>query len=124
MAKIYVVQGAKLRCSYGDQESSLEVPIDHRVLINGKPPANIMDHQPMLNIKPFGKCKSLANPVVAAATAANQGKLKPMPCVPVTVSPWMNGKRDTLIENFPALINKSTCMCRWCGNIEISEDGQ
>lgn len=124
MSKTYVVQGATLKCSFGDQKGSLQVPQDHRTTINGKPQANIMDYQPLQNIKPFGKCKSRANPTVAAATAANRGRLKPMPCVPATVTPWMNGKTDNLVGNFPALTNKSTCLCRWKGKIEVTEDGQ
>ena len=118
----YVVKGATLKCSQGDKESKLN-PTDHSIFIKNKPQANIMDFKPNLNIKPFGKCKSLANPTVAAATAANKGRLK-MPCVPMITMPWLNGKNDTIIDNAPALLNKSTNMCIWCGKISIKEDGQ
>ena len=124
MALSYVVEGAKLKCNFGSSDSNLQLPIHHRTKINGKSQANIMDHKAMLNIKPFGQCSSLTNPVVAAATAANQGKLQKMPCVPATVTPWMNGKTDNMIQNFHALTDKSTCMCMWCGKIEITNDGQ
>lgn len=119
----YVVKGATLKCSQGDKESKLN-PTDHSIFIKNKPQANIMDFKPNLNIKPFGKCKSLANPTVAAATAANKGRLKKMPCVPMITMPWLNGKNDTIIDNAPALLNKSTNMCIWCGKISIKEDGQ
>jgi hypothetical protein len=122
-AKSYVVKGATLKCSCGDKESKLEVT-PHRIFIKGIPQANIMDFKPMANIKPFGKCKSLANPVVAAATAANKGRLKKMPCVPAVTMPWLNGKADVMVDDAPALLNKSTNMCMWCGRISIKDDGQ
>ncbi len=94
------------------------------VYLHGENMANIMDHKPMINIKPFGQCKSLANPTVAAATAANMGKLQPMPCIPNTVSPWMNGKTDVLVKMQPALMNPCKLTCMWAGMIEITNEGQ
>lgn len=113
-----------MKCSFGDKESRLKIPKTHKMFIHGKAQGNIGDFKPNENIMPFGKCSSLANPTVAAATAANNGVLKPMPCVPATVIPWVNGKADFLIENNPALINESTNTCIWCGLIEIVKDGQ
>lgn len=120
----YVVEGATLKCSFGDKESKFKIPVTHKVFIEGKPQGNIMDFKPTVNILPFGDCSSLANPVVAAATAANNGVLKKMPCIPATVSPWVKGKDDVLIEYSPALLNESTNTCMWCGLIEIKKDGQ
>lgn len=120
----YVIQEAKLKCSFGDKESTFQVPMNHRAFIAGKPQGNIMDFKPTINIQSFGLCSSLANPVVAAATAANHGRLKKMSCVPATVTPWMNGKVDCLVGGEPAIMNNSTLICRWCGKIEVQEDGQ
>lgn len=123
MAESYVVQGARLKCSCGDQESGLQVT-DHRVSICGKPQANVDDFKPHINIAPFGMCQSLANPTVAAATAANKGRLKKMPCVPNTVTPWISSKTDVLIAERPALLSSSLLHCCWNGTISISDDGQ
>jgi hypothetical protein len=84
----------------------------------------LMDHKPIINIKPFGQCKSLANPLVAAATAANNGKLKKMPCIPNTVSPWMGAKMTVRVKGNPALLDNSKLMCMWAGVIEITNPGQ
>lgn len=124
MSDSYVVQGAKLKCSFGDQESNLQVPLDHMTYINGKAQANIMDYKSTINIQSFGMCSSLNNPVVAAATAANYGRLQKMPCIPVTVAPWIGGKMDALLGNMPSLLKSSKIMCMWCGLINISDDGQ
>lgn len=123
-AQSYVVEGATLKCSYGDRQSKLKIPAHHRVYIKDKPQANIMDYVPNLNIPPFGMCSSMANPTVAAATAANKGKLKKMPCMPVITMPWINGKTDSMVGTAPALLNKSTNMCMYCGRITIEDDGQ
>lgn len=86
--------------------------------------ANIMDHIPIANIPPFTMCTSLANPTVAAATAAALGVLTPMPCVPLIPAPWVPGSPTVLINNMPALTNTCQCMCTWGGVITITAPGQ
>ena len=86
--------------------------------------ANIMAHIPIANIPPFGVCSSLANPMVAAATAAALGVLTPMPCIPVTPAPWVPGSPTVLIGGMPALTNTCQCMCNWGGVITITMPGQ
>lgn len=88
------------------------------------PIANIMDNKPMVNIMPFGMCQSMANPQVAAATAAKLGVMTPMPCIPNTTAPWVPGAPTVLIANFPALNNSSKLMCMWGGVIQITNPGQ
>lgn len=83
-----------------------------------------MDFQPNTNIQSFGLCFSLANPVVAAATAAHLGVLTPMPCVPNTTSPWVKGEPKLLLKNFPALCQDDTLQCAWQGTISIVHCGQ
>jgi len=83
-----------------------------------------MDHIPMLNIMPFGMCSSMANPEVAAATAAALGVLTPMPCIPMTSAPWIPGVPTVLIKNNPALNNSCKAMCNWGGVIQILSPGQ
>ena len=120
---VQVVMGAMMQCSFGVAPSTLMVPPINRVLAT-TPAANIMDNKPMMNILPFGMCQSLANPTVAAATAAALGVLTPMPCIPVTAAPWVPGCPKVLIGNMPALTNDSKCMCNWGGVIQIVSPGQ
>jgi hypothetical protein len=119
-----VVMGAMMQCSFGVAPSSLVVLPANQVLCNNVPAANIMDNKPIVNIPPFGMCQSLANPMVAAATAAALGVLTPMPCVPVTAAPWAPGAPTVLVANMPALNNSSKCMCNWGGVISINFAGQ
>jgi hypothetical protein len=118
-----VCMGAMLQCSFGVAPSTLVVLPASRVL-TGTPAANIMDNKPMVNVPPFGMCQSMANPTVAAATAAALGVLTPMPCVPVTTAPWIVGAPTVLIGNMPALNNTSKLMCNWGGVIQITNPGQ
>ena len=120
----YVCKGAKLKCSMGDSESELAVIPGNGEFSGGKEMANIMDFQPLVNIMPFGQCQSLANPMVAAATAANFGKLQPMPCIPAIVDPWKPGKIDFPVRGQPALMNDCKLLCMWAGEIEIIDDKQ
>lgn len=120
----YVVAGATLSCSEGDQQSKLKMPYSHGVFTKFQPQMNIMDYVPFVNIMPFGKCHTLANPAVASATAANHGTLTPMPCTPVLTTPWIRGKDNTLVAKQPALLSVSTNTCLYCGTIQIDDDGQ
>jgi hypothetical protein len=118
-----VCMGAMLKCSFGVAPGTLMVLPLNRTLTT-TPAANIMDGKPMVNILPFGMCQSMANPMVAAATAAALGALTPMPCIPVTVAPWVPGAPTVLLGNMPALNNSSKLMCMWGGMIAINAPGQ
>ena len=116
--------GAMLQCTFGMAPSSLVVTPENKLLTSNMPAATIMDHVPMKNILPFGMCQSLANPMVASATAAALGVLTPMPCIPATSSPWVPGAPTVLVANKPALNNTSKLMCNWAGVISINFPGQ
>jgi hypothetical protein len=118
-----VCAGAMLKCSFGLAPGTLLVlPVSG--VMTGVPDATIMDNKPIVNIAPFGMCISLANPLVAAATAAALGVLVPMPCIPLTTAPWMPGSPTVLLGNLPALNNASKLMCMAGGVIEICMPGQ
>lgn len=119
-----VCMRAMMECSFGMEPSSLVVLPTNKVFTDVVPDANIMDHIPMVNIMPFGMCTSLANPTVAAATAAALGVLTPMPCIPNTPSPWVPGAPNVLLGNFPTLDNTSMLMCMWAGVIEFVTPGE
>ncbi len=103
----YVVRGAKTRCSQGSEPSRLNLPQCHGVYLREKPQLNIMDFQPMINIRPFGYCR------------AQNG-----PCTPVVLGPWQLGKDNVLIDEQNALLNKSINFCARGGEITITDDGQ
>ena len=113
-----------MQCSFGMAPSSLVVLPTNKTMAGGPPAATIMDHIPCVNIPPFGMCMSIANPMVAAATAAALGVLTPMPCLPVTSAPWAPGSPTATIGNFPALNSTSKCMCNWAGVISITSPGE
>jgi Domain of unknown function (DUF4280) len=121
---LQVCMGAMMQCSFGVAPSSLVVLPTNRVMTNMVPDANIMDHIPMVNIMPFGMCMSIANPTVAAATAAALGVLTPMPCIPATPAPWIAGAPTVLLGNFPSLDNVSQLMCLWAGVITFVDAGE
>ncbi len=118
-----VCMGAMTQCTFGLAPSTLMVIPINRVM-TGTPAANIMDNKPMANVMPFGMCQSLANPMVAAATAAALGVLVPMPCIPMTMAPWMPGAPTVMLGNMPTLNNSSKLMCMWGGVISINVPGQ
>jgi hypothetical protein len=119
-----VCMGAQMMCTFGVAPSPLVVLPVNRVFTDMVPDANIMDHIPMVNIMPFGMCMSPSNPAVAAATTAALGVLTPMPCIPVTPSPWAPGGITVNLGNFTTLDNISQLMCTWGGVITFVDAGE
>lgn len=120
---LQVTAGAAMQCSFGLAPSTLAVLPLGRVLA-GTGAASVMDHLPLVNIPPFGLCQCMANPQVAAATAAAQGVLTPMPCVPVTPAPWLPGAPTVQIGGAPALQHTSRLACAWGGVIQVVAPAQ
>jgi hypothetical protein len=118
-----VCMGAALQCSFGVAPSALVVLPTNKTLTT-TPAATIADSQPVVNVPPFGMCQSIANPSVAAATAAALGVLTPMPCLPVPTGPWVPGSPTVLIGGTPALDSTSKLICSWGGVISITSPGQ
>lgn len=119
-----VCNGASLSCSFGTAPGSLIVLPVAQTTTSSQPAASIMDHAPMVNVMPFAMCTSMANPMVAAATAAALGVLTPMPCIPVTSAPWSPGSSTVTVGGNPALNDSSQCICNWGGTITVSSAGQ
>lgn len=120
----YVCSGARMKCTMGTSPSMLTVLPTRTIMLAGKPQANISDYKPLVNIAPFGMCRSLANPTVASATSAAMGVLTPMPCIPNTVVPWLPGKMDVLLKGQPALLDNCKLQCMWAGTISLTTNGQ
>lgn len=117
-----VCTGAVMTCTFGMTPSVLTVLPAARVM-SAMPLATIMDNIPLVNIPPFGMCLSMANPTVAAATAAALGILTPVPCMPVFPAPWTPGSPSVLIGGKPALNNSCKLMCAYGGSISITSPG-
>lgn len=118
-----VCNGAMCQCSFGVAPCNLVVTSVTNVLGCSLPLASIMDNTAM-NLSTFGMCTSLANPVVASATAAALGVLTPQPCMPMITAPWAPGSPTVLISGKPALTNISKAMCAYAGIIQIVNPGQ
>ena len=110
-------------CTFGMAPSTVMILPVNKVIAT-TPAGNILDNKPLLNVMPFGLCTSLATPTVAAATAAALGVLTPMPCVPMTVAPWIPGVPQVLVGPMPALDLKSKLICMWGGMINVMVPGQ
>lgn len=121
--KIYTCSGAVLKCSKGTSSGSL-VASPKSVSLCGHQQANIGDHVSMVNIRPFGRCRSLSYPPTAAATSAHHGHLTPMPCVPGTTANWSIIDANSIISGKPALLNTAKLRCIYGGVISIVNPGQ
>lgn len=120
-----VVSGATLQCPFGTAPSTLNVTSQSKCVISGQPAATIQDAQGMVNIQSFGMCTSLANPQVAAATAAALGVLTPQPCMPQTSGMWVATSPSTIIDGKPCLTSDCKVVCsNGTGTIQITAPGQ
>ena len=119
----YVCTGATLKCTMGTSCPKLNAT-PKNVSLTGKDQANIADYVSMKNVPSFGRCRSLGYPPTASATAANHGKLTPMPCVPGTCPKWKAIDKDSLICGEPALLKPATLQCMYGGTISIVDPGQ
>ena len=111
-----VVQTALCQCTFGVAPCPLPVTSQQTVQTCNMLQATIMDNHPPT----FGMCSSMANPAVAAATAAALGALTPMPCTPVCAAPWVPGAPTVLVCGKPLLNNSSKLMCNFGGVISIN----
>ncbi|MDR1391293.1 MAG: DUF4280 domain-containing protein [Holosporales bacterium] len=124
------VCGALCKCSCGATPSSLVVIPRSAVFACGMPVASIMDFVPMINVISFGMCMTIANPVVASATAAATAAalgvftFTPMPCVPSISTPWVPTKPNVLLSTGPVVSGGDVCMCMWGGSISVTIPGQ
>lgn len=118
-----VVTGtAMINCTFGAAPATLTA-MPRGVMVEGKPVAAITDMASGVNIPTFGLCSSLANPTVAAATAAALGALTPMPCIPAVVAPWQPGAPTTMVAGIPAVTATSMCTCTWGGVVTVAMPG-
>lgn len=123
MAEI-VVTGATAVCSFGTAPGTITATSQMAAMVEGKAIATIQDAQ-VANISPFGLCTSLANPQVAAATAAALGVLTPQPCMLMAAGTWIPTKPTVLVGGKPCLTSDCKLVCaNGAGNISITFPGQ
>ncbi len=123
MSNLVAVSGTAM-CTMGTAPAPIKVTSQQKVLTEGKPAATIQDAQPMANIGPFGMCTSLANPQVAAATAAALGVLTPQPCIPAPAGTWIPTKPKILVGGKPCLSNDCKLVCAYAGQVSVTVPGQ
>ncbi|MBO5551456.1 MAG: DUF4280 domain-containing protein [Lachnospiraceae bacterium] len=121
---LLVAVGANTLCTMGTAPAPIKVTSQTKVMTEGKPAATIQDCAPMTNVGPYGMCTSLANPAVAAATAAALGVLTPQPCTPVPAGTWIPTKPKILLDGKPCLTQDCKLMCGYAGQITITLPGQ
>ena len=121
---LIVIDTAKTMCAMGTAPAKLRVTSQNTVYLHNLAMATVMDHNGMTNVMPHGMCMSLANPAVAAATAAAAGVLTPQPCQPVVIAPWTPGALQVFVDGKQVLHEKCICNCMWAGVIKIVSPGQ
>ena len=119
-----VCNAAQLTCTMGSIPSVLIVLPNHRLTTSYQPAANVTDHKSLINVQPFGQCRSLKNPRVADATDRALGRLSPMPCIPNTPAPWAAGATVMRLDHEPSLGQGCCLSCVWAGVITVVAPGQ
>ena len=111
MVRPGIKSGSLLMCSFGMAPRALAlVPVNRT--------ANVQDSVPIHNVGPFGMCRSMANPAVAAASAAAMGVPTPAACTPACAA-WAPGDPMTIVHGAPALTPQSQLLCTYGGVISI-----
>ncbi len=120
-----VVSNAMLKCMFGLGPGTLTILPTDQITVENQPIATMMDYIPMMNIGSFNMCNSPMNPQFIAATAAAMGTPTPVPCIPVTIAPWVPPCiPPVLCANKPAIDKNSMCSCMWAPmGITISQSG-
>ncbi len=123
MSELVVATGTAV-CSFGTAPAPIKVTSQAKVIAGGKPCGTIQDAGGISNVGPFAMCTSMANPQVAAATAAAMGVLTPQPCSPVQAGTWIPTKPKVLVNGKPCLASDCKMMCAYGGSISIINPGQ
>lgn len=119
-----VVNGATCTCMWGTAPCALTVNSQNKVMIGSVPAATINDCSKM-NLPGFQMCTSLANPTVAAATAAALGVLTPQPCTMIPAGTWVPAKPQIMVAGKPVLTSEATLLCGFgSGMISITNPGE
>ena len=113
---ILVGTEAQCMCTMGLVPASLTILPQTKVFGENKPIATIQDNKPMVNITPFGSCKSTTNPGYKPPVVIS-------PCVPNIAATWMPGSPTVLVGNVPALNNSCKLICNYGGVISIMNPG-
>ncbi len=138
----YIVFGAKTKCSMGLRESQLVLDADHGIFIRGKAQFHVKDKEGIINVIPFGGCKSASNPDTAKEMAMRGFTAAPLSfsgtfCMPslltgcagkctplITAAEWEDGSEFTDIDDEKALLGRCTLACAYGGIIQITDAGQ
>ncbi len=120
----WLSEGTMLRCVFGLAPAPLKILPTRRVVACNMPVATIVDNIPIVNITPFAMCVSPANPELIAAKIASLGAVESIPCLPVTVTPWIPGNPTVMAGSIPMINMDSMLMCMWAGIIKPIAPGQ
>lgn len=111
-------------CMFGAAPMPYMVLPVNNVIWVAMPASTIKDIMPIANFTPFVMCTTPSNPMVAAATAAALGVLTPMPCIPMTMAPWVPPVATVTVNNIPAVSQTCKALCMWGGMIQQTFSGQ